>query len=141
MNFIAAQAVDTSGTLTRTYFELSRLQSMTQWWHWMALLGAVGAIAVYVSLLYRRDTAELPRGTRWLLVLLRLTALAGILIFFFGLEKQTERKLVKPSRVAVLVDTSQSMGRRRPERRTHGERGPVAVTTDHRAFFARTTAG
>ncbi len=110
MNFIAAQAVDTSGTLTRTYFELSRLQSMTQWWHWMALLGAVGAIAVYVSLLYRRDTAELPRGTRWLLVLLRLTALAGILIFFFGLEKQTERKLVKPSRVAVLVDTSQSMG-------------------------------
>src|SRR4029078_8120341 len=40
---------------------------------------------------------------------LRLTALAGVLFFFFGLEKRAERKLVKNSRAILLIDNSQRM--------------------------------
>ncbi len=95
---------------SRTYYEFARLQSMTQWWHWMLLTVVCLAIAGWVVSVYRRDTAELPRGIRILLLVMRLTALAGLLLFFLQPEKRTERKLTKASRVALLVDTSQSMG-------------------------------
>ncbi|MCA9198728.1 MAG: hypothetical protein KDA87_14365 [Planctomycetales bacterium] len=96
--------------VTRTVFEFTQLQSMTQWWHWMALASVVLAILLYVIYLYRIDTVELRRGTRWLLVTLRIAALLGLLFFFLDLQKRTEKQVIKNSRTAVLVDTSQSMG-------------------------------
>ena len=68
--------------------------------------------SAFVVWMYRKDSVELPRGLAVLLCVLRLVAFAGILFFFFGLEKRAERKLVKNSRAILLIDTSQSMGLR-----------------------------
>jgi hypothetical protein len=97
---------------TTIYYKLARLQTLTEWWHWLALAGIVLAVAAFVVWMYRKDSVELPRGLAVLLVGLRLAAFVGILFFFFGLEKRAERKIVKNSRAILLVDTSQSMGLR-----------------------------
>ncbi len=96
------------------HYKLSRLQTLIQsgWWQWFALLAAVLAIVTFVIWMYRKDSVELPRGLAILLCILRLAAFAGVLFFFFGLEKRAERKLIKDSRAIVLIDTSQSMGLR-----------------------------
>ena len=101
-----AQATDS----VRTYYVLARLQSMDQWWHWMVFCGVSLGVVVLIGLLYMRDTVELPRGKRWLLLALRVLAFVGLLAFFLDLEKRSERKLVKNSRLVLLIDTSQSMG-------------------------------
>jgi hypothetical protein len=92
-----------------TYHRLARLQSLTEGWQWLALLAIILAVLTYVVHMYRRDSVELRSGVAVLLVVLRLAALAGILFFFFDLEKGTERRLTKNSRAVVLLDTSQSM--------------------------------
>ncbi len=43
-------------------------------------------------------------------MLLRCLALAGLVVFFLGIERRTAREVVHNSQVAVLVDVSQSMG-------------------------------
>lgn len=95
---------------TEVYHQFARLQSMTQWWHWLALLGLVLVTLVFVVFLYRRDGFEMGRGKRWALVLLRVAAFVGVLVFFFDLEKRSRREVVKNSRAILLVDTSLSMG-------------------------------
>jgi hypothetical protein len=67
-------------------------------------------ILLGVGLLYRRDTQELSVGMRWGLLLLRCTALAGLLFFFLDLQKRTTREIIADGEVVVLVDVSQSMG-------------------------------
>lgn len=94
------------------HYQLARLQLLSEWWHWLVLAAVVLAVGGYVVLLYRKDSVELTRPMAILLALLRLAALAGVLVYFFGLEKRTQRELVKPSRVLLLIDTSQSMGLR-----------------------------
>ncbi|HHK42295.1 MAG TPA: hypothetical protein ENJ50_07745, partial [Planctomycetaceae bacterium] len=91
------------------YYQFSRLQAMTEWWHWVAFVSVIGAIAAYVVWMYRRDANELSRSTSILLAGLRLLAFAGIIFFFLDLEKRSQQRVEKPSQVAVLVDTSQSM--------------------------------
>ena len=97
-------------TTSRTYFEWMRLRQFDQWWHWLLL--AIGCLLVLtaVTTMYWWDARGLGRGKRWLLLLLRVVAFVGILVFFLDLQKRTEQKLIKNSRVALLVDTSQSMG-------------------------------
>ncbi|MCA9151327.1 MAG: hypothetical protein KDA92_18575, partial [Planctomycetales bacterium] len=95
---------------TRTVIDLMRRHELTEWWHWWLLALACAAVVAYVSWLYRKDSLGLPRGVRLLLLSLRLVAFTGLLLFFFDLEKRTERQVTRASRVAVLVDTSQSMG-------------------------------
>lgn len=97
-------------TSIRTFWQLSRLQQLTQWWHWMLLVSSVLLIFAYVVRLYRRDSSELSAGLRGTLLLLRLAALLGLLLFFLDLEKRSERRVTRTSRAVVLVDTSQSMG-------------------------------
>ena len=97
---------------TSIYYRFARVQSLTEWWHWLALTLAVIAIVAYVGWMYRKDSVELPRGLAVLLFTLRALAFFGILFFFLNLEKRAERQLVKNSRAIVLVDTSQSMGLR-----------------------------
>src|SRR5207253_7690850 len=74
------------------------------------IAAAVIALVAVVWYLYRRDTIELPRLPRMGVILLRCVALAGLLIFFLGIERRTTREIVHNSQVAVLVDVSQSMG-------------------------------
>lgn len=77
---------------------------------WVAVVLVTLVILLGVGLLYRRDTQELSVGTRWGLLLLRCTALAGLLFFFLDLQKRTTREIVADGEVVVLVDVSQSMG-------------------------------
>ncbi|MFW6169252.1 MAG: hypothetical protein ACODAD_02100 [Planctomycetota bacterium] len=96
-------------TVSSTLLRFTRLQAMSQWWHWLLLIALCAVLVGHVVVMYWRDGVELSRGVRWSLVLLRIAAFAGVLFFFLDLEKRTERREVKPSRVALLVDTSQSM--------------------------------
>jgi hypothetical protein len=95
----------------RVVYEISRLRSYDDERLPAALItaGAIALVAI-VWYLYRRDTFELPRAPRYVTVLLRLIALAGLLVFFLGIERRTTREVVNNSQVAVLVDVSQSMG-------------------------------
>jgi hypothetical protein len=94
------------------HYQFARLQSLSEWWHWLVLIGLSLAIAAYVAWMYRKDSVELPRGLAVLLFTLRLLAFLGVLFFFFNLEKRAERRIVKNSRAVLMVDTSQSMGLR-----------------------------
>jgi hypothetical protein len=94
----------------KVFHQLSRVQAMTMWWHWLLLFLVCGAICVFVVVLYLRDTVELPGGKALMLLSLRLAAFVGVLFFFLDLEKRTERQVVKNSRAVILVDTSLSMG-------------------------------
>lgn len=94
----------------RTFFELARLQSLTEWWQWLLLLAASVLVAGFILLMYVYDSRELTRGLTILLVALRVLAFIGLLVFFLNLEKRSERKIVKNSRAVLLIDTSQSMG-------------------------------
>ena len=94
---------------TRVYYQWMRFEALDQWWHWLVLATVIAAIVSYVVYWYRRDWGELPKSLGWALLVLRLTALIGLLLFFFDLQKRSEQKLVVPSRLAVLVDTSLSM--------------------------------
>lgn len=97
---------------TGVYYQLARLQSLSEWWHIAVLLLVCVLVAAYVIYTYIKDSTELPVGLAVVLVLLRLAAFAGILFFFFNLEKRAERSLVKNSRAILLIDTSQSMALR-----------------------------
>lgn len=90
-------------------YQFARLQSIEQWWQWALIALVIFSLFAYFTLWYRRDTQELPKALGWGLLLLRLTALVGIIIFFFQLQKRTDIREVNPSRVAMLVDTSLSM--------------------------------
>ena len=110
------------------HYKLARLQTFAQgdWWHWLALLVAALAVAAFVVWMYRKDSIELPPGLAIVLCLLRLAAFAGILFYFFGLEKRAERKLIKNSRAILLIDTSQSMGLRDSD--ASAASGPAAIS-------------
>lgn len=94
---------------TRIFYQWMRFEVMDQWWHWIILVLTLIAIATYTIVWYRRDWIELPRSLGWALLLLRLTAFCGIVVFFFDLQKRSEQRVVRPSRLAILVDTSLSM--------------------------------
>src|SRR6185503_1565748 len=55
-------------------YKLARLQTLTEWWHWLVLFAASVAIVVFVTWMYIRDSVELPRGLAVTLCLLRLVA-------------------------------------------------------------------
>ena len=95
----------------RVVYEISRLREFDDERLPVALIAAGGHRARgVVWYLYRRDTVELPRGARSASCCLRCVALAGLFVFFLGIERRTTREVVHNSQVAVLVDVSQSMG-------------------------------
>jgi hypothetical protein len=85
------------------------LDGFSEWWEMPAALAVAAAVAALSVWLVRRDAAELPRGVRWLLVALRVAAVAAVAVALLDFERTAEREIVSPSRVAVLVDTSASM--------------------------------
>ena len=96
----------------QTYHQFTRVQSLSEGWHWLLLVAICALILTFVITMYRRDSVELPVGTSIALMFLRTVAYFGILFFFLNLEKLTEQTLTKNSRTLVLIDTSQSMGLR-----------------------------
>lgn len=94
---------------TRVIYQWLRVEQLDQWWHWLLLASVTLAIAVFVVAWYRRDSTEHHRAVGWALIILRLAALTGLLLYFFQLDKRTEQRVVRDSRVAILVDTSLSM--------------------------------
>ena len=94
----------------RVVYEIARLRNYDDERLPGALIAAAAiALVAVVWYLYRRDTLELARVPRFSIVLLRLIALAGLLVFFLGVERRTTREVIHNSQVAVLVDVSQSM--------------------------------
>ncbi len=94
---------------TRVIYEWTRLEQFDQWWHWLLLLAVVLAVVAYVTWWYRRDSIEQPRPVGWALTILRMAAFVGLLLYFLQFDRRTEQRVVRNSRVAVLVDTSLSM--------------------------------
>lgn len=101
----------TSSTTGRMIYQIARLRAFEDD-RWPLALTAAAAVAIVgiVWYLYRRDTAELRRPVGIAIALLRTLALAGLLVFFLGIERRTTREITHNSQVAMLVDVSQSMG-------------------------------
>jgi hypothetical protein len=91
---------------------------------WAAAIGALVLLVVVTVDVYRRDTRTLGRGWRILLTTLRLAAIAGLVIIAVNPQERTRQMSFRPSRVAILVDTSLSM--RFPESGNAGD-APVSV--------------
>ncbi len=68
------------------------------------------AVVAFVIYMYRRDSVELRPGVGVFLLVMRLAALAGLLLFYLDLQKWSEQKEIQNSRVLVAADTSISMG-------------------------------
>jgi len=85
------------------------VEGFSQWWQMPLLVAALIAVTAWVAWMYRRDAAELPRGTGLLLLGLRLGALATLAAAYLDFERIAEHEVVFPSRVAVIVDASASM--------------------------------
>jgi hypothetical protein len=111
------------GALTRTRYEFSRVQSFTEWWQMPFLLVVSGLVLLFVAYMYRRDSVELKPGTGVLLALLRLAAFAGVLLMFLDVQRHTETKAVRNSRVVLLADTSLSMSRADADQTLPGSSG------------------
>lgn len=95
---------------SRVFHELVPLVPLDTWWHWLTA-GLVWAALVAISVwLYRRDANQLARPVALALTTLRITALIGLLVFFLGPQRRSETRIVKPSELLMLVDTSLSMG-------------------------------
>lgn len=92
----------------RTYYGVDSFEV----WQWLLMAGFAILVIAFIGFMYFIDSIELQAGTTLLLGVLRVLAFAGLLLFFLNLEKRSEKKLVKRSRVAVMVDTSVSMGLR-----------------------------
>lgn len=112
---------------SRVFYQWMRIEQMDQWMHWFVFACCIGLVVSYVVYWYRRDWHEVPKGVGWTLLLLRLAALLGILVFFLDLQKRTEQRVTRPSKLAILVDTSLSMTM--PESDEGAESGtPSALT-------------
>ena len=94
----------------RTFYEFLPILPVTLWWQILATMTAVVALLIFVLWTYLRDSRDLPFGLTVTLITLRLTAFVFILIYVLNPSKRSETRIVKTSRLAVLVDTSLSMG-------------------------------
>ncbi len=90
-------------------YEFARATTLEGWWVWALLVGTL-AILLFASIrLYRRDTLEMTPSVRFTLIALRVATILALVFFFFDLQRRTQRLITRPSEVAILVDTSQSM--------------------------------
>lgn len=111
----------------RVYYQWMRLEQLDQWHHWFLLALCLVAIISWVVYWYRKDSEELPKSLGYALLILRLTAFLGILVFFMDLQKRSERRDVRSSKIAVLVDTSLSMTMPLDESPTRESTGPSRI--------------
>ncbi len=111
MSALLAQLSGAASHQAQLTFELGRVVGFTLW-QWLLLIAVCVGVVAWVVFLYLRDTVELGRGVAGVLILLRLGAWAGVLWIFLLPQYRVERQQEIPSRVLLLVDTSQSMAQR-----------------------------
>lgn len=99
----------TADSQFRTYYELSPLLPVSEWWHAIVLISALIAVLTITLALYFFDSIELKPGVAFALGLLRVVAILGIVVFFLNPEKRSQKQIIKNTRVPILVDTSSSM--------------------------------
>ena len=75
----------------------------------IAFFGGFTLLIVYSIWMYIRDTRAINIVWRVGLLLLRLAVIAGLAVIVLNPQERTQRMSYRPSRVAVLVDTSLSM--------------------------------
>ena len=149
---LAGTTADFGQTAGQIVYRAARTATIEGWWTWAGLVIAA-AVAIGLTIwLYRRDAASLPRPVRVALIWLRLVAIGGLIFFFLDVSRLSQSELTRPSEVAVLVDTSQSMSL--PIETTPGsisridrtanllsvENLPASLSEDHRVTLYRTTA-
>ena len=96
------------------YFQFSPIVPLQQWWQvliFFLLLLILGGLAIAMI---RRDTQGRSWSFRGSLLFLRLLVLAGLTLFVWNLQFRSSTQITRPSRLAVLVDTSLSMGLKDP---------------------------
>jgi hypothetical protein len=76
---------------------------------WLLLIGGGLAALVWTVWLYSRDTAELSWFWKIWLTTLRIATLAALVLIALNPSDRTQKQSYRPSRVAILVDTSLSM--------------------------------
>lgn len=109
-----------------TYYELSPLVPLTEWWHGLLLALILLAMLAFTVIMYYYDSVELPLGVACALGCLRAFAIITILVFFLNPQRNEQKQVTKTARVPILIDTSASMAgrdldpatnRARPQRR------------------------
>jgi len=99
-----------SQTNIRTFLKLQPILPISQWWQLLILIFGLLGILEFVLRIYIRDSRDLPAGLTTLLTTLRLIAFSCILIYVLNPGKRTETRILKTSRLAILINTSLSMG-------------------------------
>ena len=98
----------------RTFYELQSVLPAGQWWQICLLVLVVIAMLLWAVFLYRRDNVDLNPASSFLLSALRLLTIATVALFVANPGQRSETRIVKPSRLAVLMDSSLSMGLMEP---------------------------
>jgi Mg-chelatase subunit ChlD len=91
---------------------------------WAMMIAALVVLVVVAVGVYRRDTRGLGRGWQVLLTALRLAVIAGLLVIAVNPQERIRQMAFRPSRVAILADTSLSM--RFPEKVAAASAAPGA---------------
>ena len=101
-------AADSSSTMRSIEFSLPEGP-----WQWAGYSLAVVALVTLAIVVYRKDAASLSGVAKVWLTGLRLSVIAGLIVIAINPQERTRKMSFRPSRVAVLIDTSLSM--REPE--------------------------
>jgi hypothetical protein len=109
MPSVGQSPVPPAASAVRERIVSTLVDGFSEWWQMPLLALAALTLIALVIWTYRRDAADLPWPARLLLAGLRLGAITVVGIALLDLQRTTERELVLPSRVAVLVDASASM--------------------------------
>jgi hypothetical protein len=88
---------------------------------WVAAVGIVLTLVTLAISVYRRDARESGRTWQYVLTALRLAVIASLVVIAINPQERTRQIAYRPSRVAVLIDTSLSM--RFPETATKPSAG------------------
>jgi len=116
---------------TRTTFEFMRIQDNTDW---IIPVAACLGIMLFVRYMYIRDAKELHPLVGWLLTALRTVVFFALLVLYLQPHLRVEREEVRNSRVAVLADTSLSMGLTDSDKDSSADAGsPTSAATPARA--------
>ena len=99
----------TTGSL-QTYFEFGRVLSGP--WDWLLPLLVLFLLIWNTVVMVRRDCEELGGKSASVLIGLRTMTLFGLFLVYLEPQWRTTREVTDRSQVFVLVDTSQSMGRK-----------------------------
>ena len=107
----------------RTFYELQPVLPAGQWWQICVLIVAAIALLIFAWIIYRKDSVDLKRPAAFLLTSLRWLTIGGIFLFVLNPGQRSETRIVKPSRLSILMDNSLSMGLLDPVSENSVDRG------------------